>query len=176
MKEPAEASQKRISGFLSFPSTGVGKWSARLLLVSILLILIYNLVVMPWTELEPTLELVQKVFNLTLFLCIVFTCVAGRFAIVIKRERSWILFVTVLLLALAIAFDLGYLFQSLGSVLGYGSTTPPSLEPITPHEVAADARPVVIDTDMAADDWMAILFLLGRPDVEVLAISLCWVH
>jgi len=31
--------------------------------------------------------------------------------------------------------------------------------------------PVVIDTDMAADDWMAILFLLQRPDVQVIAIT-----
>ncbi len=30
---------------------------------------------------------------------------------------------------------------------------------------------VVIDTDMAADDWLAILFLLQRPDVEVKAIA-----
>lgn len=31
--------------------------------------------------------------------------------------------------------------------------------------------PVVIDTDMAADDWLAILFLLQRPDVQVKAIA-----
>jgi pyrimidine-specific ribonucleoside hydrolase len=30
---------------------------------------------------------------------------------------------------------------------------------------------VIIDTDMAPDDWMAILFLLQRPDVNVLAIT-----
>jgi inosine-uridine nucleoside N-ribohydrolase len=36
---------------------------------------------------------------------------------------------------------------------------------------AAHPRPVVIDTDMAADDWLAILFLLGRPDVNVVAIT-----
>lgn len=47
----------------------------------------------------------------------------------------------------------------------------PSFEPITPHAVAADAQPVVIDTDMAADDWLAILYLLGRPDVDVKAIT-----
>ena len=32
-------------------------------------------------------------------------------------------------------------------------------------------RPVVIDTDMAADDWMAILYLLQRADVTVTAIT-----
>jgi inosine-uridine nucleoside N-ribohydrolase len=47
----------------------------------------------------------------------------------------------------------------------------PPLEPITPHAVAANAQPVVIDTDMAADDWLAILYLLGRSDVDVQAIT-----
>ncbi len=32
-------------------------------------------------------------------------------------------------------------------------------------------RPVVIDTDMAADDWLAILFVLGRPDLDLKAIT-----
>nr|MBN1228673.1 nucleoside hydrolase [Anaerolineae bacterium] len=41
----------------------------------------------------------------------------------------------------------------------------------TPVPVSADAQPTLIDTDMAADDWMAILYLLQRPDVEVLAIT-----
>lgn len=32
-------------------------------------------------------------------------------------------------------------------------------------------RHVIIDTDMAPDDWMAILYLLQRPDIRVLAIT-----
>jgi pyrimidine-specific ribonucleoside hydrolase len=59
----------------------------------------------------------------------------------------------------------------LALLLGCINTAPPLLEPITPHAVAADAQPVVIDTDMAADDWLAILYLLGRPDVDVRAIT-----
>lgn len=55
--------------------------------------------------------------------------------------------------------------------LGFITTASPSLEPISPHVVAADAQPVVIDTDMAPDDWLAILYLLGRSDVDVLAIT-----
>jgi pyrimidine-specific ribonucleoside hydrolase len=35
----------------------------------------------------------------------------------------------------------------------------------------AKVRPVVIDTDMSVDDWMAILFLLHRRDVSVKAIT-----
>lgn len=41
----------------------------------------------------------------------------------------------------------------------------------TPTPVTGPARPVIIDTDMAADDWMAILYLLNRPDVSVAAIT-----
>lgn len=32
-------------------------------------------------------------------------------------------------------------------------------------------RPVIIDTDMATDDWLAILYLLKRPDVSLKAIT-----
>ncbi|HEY8869961.1 MAG TPA: nucleoside hydrolase [Candidatus Limnocylindrales bacterium] len=35
----------------------------------------------------------------------------------------------------------------------------------------ASGRPLIIDTDMAADDWMAILFLLWRRDIRVEAIT-----
>lgn len=40
--------------------------------------------------------------------------------------------------------------------------------------VAQDAapKPVIIDTDMGADDWMAILYLLQRTDVNVLAVTI----
>ena len=41
----------------------------------------------------------------------------------------------------------------------------------SPPELAAGAQPVLIDTDMAIDDWMAILYLLQLPDVDVRAIT-----
>jgi inosine-uridine nucleoside N-ribohydrolase len=40
-----------------------------------------------------------------------------------------------------------------------------------PPELAADAQPILIDTDMAIDDWLAILYLLQRTDVDVRAIT-----
>jgi inosine-uridine nucleoside N-ribohydrolase len=42
---------------------------------------------------------------------------------------------------------------------------------ITQLEPSSHPRLVVIDTDMAVDDWMAILYLLQRPDIKVLAIT-----
>lgn len=41
----------------------------------------------------------------------------------------------------------------------------------TPTSFTGPVRPVIIDTDMAPDDWMAILYLLNRPDVSVVAIT-----
>lgn len=49
-----------------------------------------------------------------------------------------------------------------------GSQSPP--QP-TPTPFTGTARSVIIDTDMAADDWMAILYLLQRPDVQIEAIT-----
>ena len=36
---------------------------------------------------------------------------------------------------------------------------------------AADARPVIIDTDMTTDDFMAIAYILNNPDFAVKAIT-----
>ncbi len=49
----------------------------------------------------------------------------------------------------------------LALLLGCVNAAPSLLEPITPH-AAAGAQPVVIDTDMAADDWLATLYLTVR--------------
>jgi len=50
-------------------------------------------------------------------------------------------------------------------------TPQPALQPGIPPVLDSDAQPIVIDTDMAADDWLAILYLLQRPDVDVRAIT-----
>lgn len=42
----------------------------------------------------------------------------------------------------------------------------------SPAHAQDGPRPVIIDTDLAADDWLAILYLLQRPDVSVKAITL----
>jgi len=41
----------------------------------------------------------------------------------------------------------------------------------TPVAPAGDAQPLIIDSDMAPDDWMAILYLLQQSEVEVKAIT-----
>lgn len=53
-----------------------------------------------------------------------------------------------------------------------GCSTPAATSTIDLSALAtSQPRMVVIDTDMAADDWMAILYLLQRPDVTVRAIT-----
>lgn len=54
---------------------------------------------------------------------------------------------------------------------GCAARGPSSLVPVPPAPLAPDALPVVIDTDMAIDDWMAILYLLQHPGVDVRAIA-----
>ena len=46
------------------------------------------------------------------------------------------------------------------------ATARPTATPFT-----GTPRPVIIDTDMAQDDWVAILYLLQRQDVAVKAIT-----
>jgi inosine-uridine nucleoside N-ribohydrolase len=75
-------------------------------------------------------------------------------------------------LVVAVATVLGI---ALGGCGGSGTGTsgtgsPPASARASPG--SAPSRTMVIDTDMAVDDWLAILYLLSRPEVEVLAITI----
>lgn len=56
---------------------------------------------------------------------------------------------------------------------GTGTTVEPTRQtsPETPTTEAPGAVPVVIDTDMSIEGMMSILYLLERPEIEVLAIT-----
>jgi inosine-uridine nucleoside N-ribohydrolase len=47
----------------------------------------------------------------------------------------------------------------------------PAAPRATSTPFAGTRRPVIIDTDMAPDDWLAILFMLQRQDIDVKAIT-----
>jgi pyrimidine-specific ribonucleoside hydrolase len=68
---------------------------------------------------------------------------------------------------IAAVFVLGYAALALGLVM---PTRAEELQ-FEPLPASSTPRPVIIDTDMAPDDWMAILFLLQRPEIEVQAIT-----
>lgn len=42
---------------------------------------------------------------------------------------------------------------------------------VAAQDNSAGARPIIIDTDGASDDWLAILYLLNQPDISVQAIT-----
>jgi inosine-uridine nucleoside N-ribohydrolase len=68
--------------------------------------------------------------------------------------------------------SLSLLLVACGSVSGTGPSARATALPVASSAVSTvPPRPVVIDTDMAADDWMALLYLLRRPDVAVKAIT-----
>lgn len=100
-----------MPGFLSLPTTGVGRWSAWLLLASLALVLLNNIVVMPETERNIALELAQRLFNLAIFLCIAVTGLLGLLAIILKRERSWVLLLSILLLIFVVVMNVGPLLH-----------------------------------------------------------------
>ena len=60
---------------------------------------------------------------------------------------------------------------SLGLILLLAACGSQTLPQPTPTPFTGTPRSVIIDTDMAADDWMAILYLLQRPDVQIDAIT-----
>jgi len=107
MGEPERVTPKPAAGFLSLPASRIGKWSAWLLVVSLILVLLNNLVIMPRTEQNTDLQLAQRIFNLFVFLCAIAAGLTGLLAVVIKRERSWVLFVSILLLIFAVAMNAG---------------------------------------------------------------------
>ena len=106
-----ESKEQQPSDFLSLSATVTGKWSAWLLLMSLLPILLNTLAVMPQTDQRAGLELAQQVYNLTVFLCVFSSGITGLWAIVRKRERYWVLFTSVLLLVLALALNIGSMFE-----------------------------------------------------------------
>ncbi len=89
---------KRPPGLCSLPSTGAGKWSARLLVLSLVLVLLNSLVMMPYTEARTGLQPVQNVSNLLVGLCVVSSGVSGLFAVVARGERSWVAWAAILVL------------------------------------------------------------------------------
>lgn len=58
--------------------------------------------------------------------------------------------------------------------LAKDSRSAPAEKPVAPttaRPLAPGARPLIVDTDMAPDDWLAILYLLSRSEVDVKAIT-----
>src|SRR5512144_2201583 len=59
----------------------------------------------------------------------------------------------------------------IGLVLALAACSTPAAPRPTATPFSGTPRPVIVDTDMAPDDWMAILYLLQRQDISVQAIT-----
>ena len=104
------------------------------------------------------------------------------------KRKILILFLSLLALLVLLVFAGGPLLVKLGvppfaiqtdnqggirlARMEFTPTAQPALQPGNPPVLAPNAQPVIIDTDMAPDDWLAILYLLQRSDVDVKAITI----
>jgi pyrimidine-specific ribonucleoside hydrolase len=156
--------------FWKRPATRLGWWAVGLAAASVALLVAGVVVVaqLDKTQPGPWIEVGFPLYFYSMLLCALAGAVLGLIAVIWKRERSWLAWLALLPGAFAL---MPAASQVVFPLLGGAGTAPSALEPIPPHVVAADARPFVIDTDMAADDWLAILYLLGRSDVDVKAIT-----
>jgi pyrimidine-specific ribonucleoside hydrolase len=76
------------------------------------------------------------------------------------------------LVTLVVAWGIAWAALALFAPVQRVSAGTPRPAPVTSVRTPdPSARPVVIDTDMGPDDWMAILYLLQRDDVNVKGIS-----
>ena len=88
------------------------------------------------------------------------------------KKRTIIIFVLLFCLLSACTFDAKTLAKDEAA-----SSQPPTQAPTetsapTPTATPTGPKPVIIDTDMAVDDWGAILYLLQNKNADVLGISL----
>lgn len=104
MTGPRRSAHRWASGFLALPSTRTGNWSARLLLLSLVLMLLNTTLVLPAIEQRPGFELTQRSVSSVIMLFVLATGATGLFALVKKRERSWVAILAVLFFLTVIAF------------------------------------------------------------------------
>lgn len=100
MEQQERGARRAASAFLSLPSTRIGRWSGYLLLLGIVLVVLNSAVVMPFTESKAGLGTAQMVVNMAVGSCVVAAGVLGLLALLAKRERSWTLFLSIVILAL----------------------------------------------------------------------------
>lgn len=89
--------------FLSLPTTPMGRWAGRLLIAALLLVVLNTAVLMPITERHAGLSLLQTVFNVVVGLSVVSAGVCGVLGWMRQGDRSWVVVLSTLLLALLAA-------------------------------------------------------------------------
>lgn len=90
------------SGFLSLPSSRLGRVAGWLLLLGVILVVLNTAVILPITESRSGLDAWQAVVNLLVGGCVVAAGAFGLVAMVFRRDRSWTLVVSIVVLVLVV--------------------------------------------------------------------------
>ncbi len=94
-------------GFLSTPATKLGWWSVALATTYVVLFLINALVFMPSIVVVPWRQTVLPFYGIAMLLCGLAAGIVGLIAVVWRRERSWLVWLTMLPGLMVVALVLG---------------------------------------------------------------------
>lgn len=87
-----DANGNRSSRFLSLPKSAIGRRSASLLVLTLVLLVANAALVAPMTERSGGLEAVGNAYNWVTAAILIAAGVTAVIAMIGQRERSWVLF------------------------------------------------------------------------------------
>lgn len=88
------------------PTTRAGRLCVWLLLGAVIAIALNAAVVMPFTESRTGLDTFQQVFNAVVALSLLSSGLVGAWAVIRENERSWVVFLAIVLTLVVFAFEL----------------------------------------------------------------------
>jgi len=97
----------RGRGFLSTPSTKLGRWSVGLAVTFAALYIINATVFMPSIVEVPWRQTVLPFYGIAMMACGLAAGIVGLIAVIRRRERSWLVWLSLLNGLMVVAFVLG---------------------------------------------------------------------
>jgi len=97
----------RGRGFLSTPSTKLGRWSVALAATFAALFIINATVFMPSIVEVPWRQTVLPFYGIAMMACGLAAGIVGLIAVIRRRERSWLVWLSLLNGLMVVAFVLG---------------------------------------------------------------------
>lgn len=92
--------------FGRLPSTRYGRLSAWLLLASVGLMTVNGAVLIPLFERDPQFQTPLKAYIGLILLALVATDITGLIALIKQRERSWVVWLAVILTSLVVGLEI----------------------------------------------------------------------
>lgn len=93
-------------GLFALPSSSVGRVSGGLLLAAVIGVAVNSALIMPLAEGRTGLGAAQSVVNAAIGLCLLAAGVIGAWAVIRLRERSWVLFLAIVLTLVVLLFNI----------------------------------------------------------------------